>query len=44
MAIAGFDPVSERYQTKVTAGVPIRVTEVPRLDEITLDDRPATAR
>jgi hypothetical protein len=34
--VAAFDPDSSRYQTKATAGVPVRVTEVPRFDASTV--------
>lgn len=32
VAIAAFDPKTERYVTRVTLGVPIRVTDVPKFD------------
>jgi hypothetical protein len=37
VAVAAFDPQTERYVTKVTSGVPIRVIDVPRLDAATVD-------
>jgi hypothetical protein len=37
VAVAAFDPQTERYVTKVTSGVPIRVVDVPRLDPTTVD-------
>jgi hypothetical protein len=32
VAIAAFDPKTERYVTRVTLGIPIRVTDVPKFD------------
>jgi hypothetical protein len=45
VAVAAFDPQTERYVTKVTSGVPIRVVDVPRLNPETVDYHalPATA-
>jgi hypothetical protein len=40
LAIAAFDPSSERYVTKVTSSIPIRVVDVPKFDPATLDYRP----
>src|SRR5512135_837135 len=40
VAVAAFDPESDQYVTKVTAGVPIRVVAVPRFDPTSLDDGP----
>jgi hypothetical protein len=39
VAVAAFDPQIERYVTKVTSGVAIRVVDVPRLDPATVDYR-----
>lgn len=48
VAVAGFDPKSERYVTRVTPGVPVRVTAVPKFDPGTLaygpTDRSTVAR
>jgi hypothetical protein len=38
VAVAAFDPAVGRYITHVTAGVPIRVLEVPAFDPATLAD------
>ncbi|MGE5757008.1 MAG: hypothetical protein ACM35G_15060, partial [Planctomycetaceae bacterium] len=40
VAVAAFDPASDQYVTKVTAGVPIRVVAAPRFDPTSLDDGP----
>ena len=40
LAVAAFDPISRRYATRVTAGVPIRVEEPPRFNPSRLDYRP----
>jgi hypothetical protein len=40
VAIAAFDPKSNQYVTKVTAGVSIRVVTVPRFDPTSLDYSP----
>jgi hypothetical protein len=37
VAVAAFDPKSGRYVTKVAAGVPVRVLDVPRLGPATLE-------
>jgi hypothetical protein len=43
VAVAAFDPQTERYVTKVTSGVPIRVVDVPRLDPATVEYQAPTA-
>jgi hypothetical protein len=44
VAVAAFDPQTERYVTKVTSSVPIRVVDVPRLDPATVAYRRPPAR
>jgi hypothetical protein len=39
LVIAAFDPVSLRYVTHATAGVPIRVAAVPAFDSRTIDEQ-----
>jgi hypothetical protein len=44
VAVAAFDPQSERYVTKVTRSVAIRVVEVPRLDPAVVAYQPPPPR
>jgi hypothetical protein len=40
LPVAAFDPVSSRYDTKVTDGIPIRIHDVPRFDPSALAYEP----
>jgi hypothetical protein len=44
VAVAAFDPLTERYLTRVTSSVAIQVVDVPKLDPATVDYRLPPAR